>query len=402
MKFKYTARTQAGELQTGFVEGVNREAAFNILATHELYILSLESTEILHWYDRFVSLFKRVTQTDLMVFTRQFAILLDAKISLGDSLRNLYRQTNNTVLKEAIFEISSDVDAGLALSQALERHGTIFSTFYISMIHSAEVTGRMEEVTSFLADYLEKENLIVSKVRNALIYPVVVIALFLVVVGVMVGFVFPQLQPIFSESNIKLPLITQILLTTGSFISQWWIALVVIGIVGIFILIDYFRTPEGKIVFDEIVVKVPVMGDLFKKMYVARFAESTSVLIKGGVPVAQALEISGHTVGSISYRDTIHEIAEAVRQGQLFSHALEERSDFFPPLVGQMVAVGESTGKLDELLTRISTFYTREVDSIISNLVELIQPFLMVGIGVMVALLFASVLLPIYGLIQSF
>ncbi|HEY4499940.1 MAG TPA: type II secretion system F family protein [Candidatus Paceibacterota bacterium] len=402
MKFKYSARTQSGELQTGFVEGVNRETAFNTLTGHDLYILSLESTEIVHWYDRLLSIFKRVKQGDLMVFTRQFAILLDAKISLGDALRSLYRQTHNATLKEAIFEISSDIDSGLSLSQSLERHNQIFSSFYISMMRSAEVTGRMEEVASFLADFLEKENTLLSKVRSAMIYPAVVIGLFMVVVGIMIGFVFPQLQPVFAEANVKLPPVTAILLATGTFVSEWWFVLLIVAIIMAVMILDYIRTPEGKIVFDELVVKVPVIGDLFKKMYVTRFAESTSVLIKGGIPVAQALEISGHTVGSVSYRDAIHEVAESVRQGQLLSQALEERPYFFPPLVSQMVAVGETTGKLDELLTRVSMFYNREVDGIISNLVELIQPLLMVGIGVMVGLLFAAVLLPIYNLVQVF
>lgn len=402
MKFKYSARTQSGELQTGFVEGPNRETAFNVLTGHDLYILSLESTEVSHWYDRVLNIFKRVKQADLMVFTRQFAILLDAKISLGDALRSLYKQTHNATLKEAIFEISSDVDSGLSLSQALERHGQIFSSFYVSMMRSAEVTGRMEEVASFLADFLEKENTLISKVRSAMIYPVVVIGLFAVVVGIMIGFVFPQLQPVFTEANVKLPAVTAMLLATGTFVSEWWFVLLIVAIIVAVMVVDYVRTPEGKIVFDELIVKVPVVGDLFKKMYVARFAESTSVLIKGGIPVAQALEIAGHTVGSVSYRDAIHEIAESVRQGQLFSQALEERLYFFPPLVSQMVAVGETTGKLDELLTRVSMFYSREVDGIISNLVELIQPLLMVGIGVMVGLLFASVLLPIYNLVQVF
>ena len=191
MKFKYNARTKQGELQTGFIEAVNRDAALAILTSHELFILSLESAEAVQWYQRFLDLFKRVKPSDLMIFTRQFATLLDAKISLADSLKNLYRQTRNPILKEAIFELASDIDAGLSLSQAMERHPRIFSEFYVSMIRSAEITGRLEEVSNFMADYLEKEVGLLSRVRNALIYPVLVIALFMVVVGIMIGVVFP-------------------------------------------------------------------------------------------------------------------------------------------------------------------------------------------------------------------
>jgi len=389
-------------LQTGFVEGANRDAAFNILSGHELFILSLEPVGEEKWYERFLILFKGVKTADLMVFTRQFATLMDAKISLGDSLRNLYKQTRNPTLKEVISELNSDIDSGLSLSQAMARHQNVFSEFYVSMVRSAEITGRLDEVIGFMADYLEKEAGILSRVRNALIYPVIVVALFGVVGGVMVGFVFPQLEPVFAESGVELPLITKILLGSGAFLKNWWLAILFILAVFAFVIADYLQTKEGKIVFDEFRVRVPVVGELYKKLYVARFAESAAVLIRGGIPIAQALEISGHTIGSIIYRDALHEVAESVRGGQLMSQALAEHENYFPPLVSQMVAVGESTGKLENLLSRISSFYTREVDDLVSRLVELIQPALMVVIGILVALLFVAILLPIFNLSKAF
>lgn len=402
MKFRYNARTKQGELQTGFVEAVNRDAVLNILTGHELFVLNVESAEVEKWYERFLTIFNRVKSGDLMIFTRQLATLLDAKISLGDSLKNLYKQTRNPILKEAVFEISSDIDSGLSFSQALERHPNIFSEFYVSMIRSAEITGRVEEVSSFLADYLEKEVGLLSRVRNALIYPILVIVLFGVVVGIMVGVVFPQLEPIFAESQAPVPAVTRIFLGTGNFIAEWWLAILIILGIFVFLAVDYFNTKEGKIVFDEIRIRLPVIGDLYKKLYVARFAESTSVLIRGGIPIAQSLEISGHNIGSFIYRDALHQVADAVRGGQLMSQALAEYEKYFPPLVYQMVAVGEATGKLEVLLSRIFAFYTREVDDMVANLVELIQPAMMVGIGVLVAILFAAVLLPIYNLAQTF
>lgn len=402
MKFKYTARTQTGELQTGFVEGVNREAAYNILIGNNLYILNLQSAEVSRWYDPIINIFKKVKKKDVMVFTRQFAVLLGAKISLGDSLKNVYKQTSNLLLKEAIGELSSDVDSGLSLSQAMERHGEVFSNFYISMIRSAEITGRVEEVVKYLADYLEKEYVFVSKIKNALTYPVIVFVLLFTVAGIMIGFVFPQLAPIFKEADVALPFFTRIFLFLGDFISRWWLILLIFLAMMAVSLINYFKSAEGKIVYDEIAVKLPVFGKLFKEIYIARFAESTSVLIKGGIPVAQALEISSHTVGSIVYRDVIKDLADAVREGVLLSNALEQNSAYFPSLVSQMVAVGESTGQLDELLSRAGAFYAREAGETIDNLVELIQPALMIVIGVAVGILFAAVLLPIYGLVQAF
>ena len=402
MKFKYISRTKQGDLQTGFVEAVTREAAFNTLASHELFILSLDLAEAPKFYERFLSLFTRVRGSDLMIFTRQFATLLDAKISLGDSLKNLQKQTRNPILKETIFELSSDIDSGLSLSQSMEKHPNVFSNFYVSMVRSAEITGRLEEVVGFMADYLEKESGLVSRVRNALIYPIIVLILFGVVGGIMVGFVFPQLEPVFAESGTELPLITKILIGSGHFVSQWWLAILIFLAVSAVVVIDYLGTEEGKIVFDEIRIRFPGVGNLYKRLYVARFAESTGVLIRGGIPIAQALEISGHTIGSIVYRDALHEVAEAVRGGQLMSQALAEYENYFPPLLSQMVAVGESTGKLEALLSRISAFYTREVDDLVSRLVELIQPALMVVIGILVAILFVAILLPIFNLSKAF
>lgn len=402
MKFKYNAKNRNGDLQTGFVEASTLEAATNILLGHELYILSLEQTRSPRWYDKILDFFRRVKLKDLVIFTRQFATLLEAKISLGDSLKTLYKQTRNQVLREAIFEISSDVDSGLSLSQALERQNNIFSGFYVSMVRSSEITGRMEESVGFMADYLEKEQNLISKIGNSLIYPGIIIVLLAGAVAVVVGFVFPQLEPIFKETNAELPVVTIIVLAVGNFFQQWWWGILLFLGVTIFVLFDYFRSEEGRVVFDETVMYMPIFGDLFKKIYVARFAEAASVLMRGGVPVAQALEIAGHTIGSFIYRDAIHEIAESVREGQLFSQALEAHEQFFPPLVAQMVAVGESTGKLDSLLSRTSLFFTKEIDMKLNNLVELIQPALIVVVAVGIGILFASVLLPMYGVLQAF
>lgn len=402
MKYRYSARTKTGELQVGFVESVSRETALRVLTGHELFILSLEEMGHPAWHAAFSNFFNRVRRADLMIFTRQFATMLEAAIPLGDALTSLYRQTRNLTLRETVFEVSTDISSGLSLSQALERHRRIFSEFYVNLIRSAEVTGRVEEAMTFLADYLEKETSLMGKVRNALIYPVFVIVLFLLVAGVLMGVVFPQLEPIFRESNVALPVITEMFLAAGGFIARWWLAVLIAGGVGAVIVIDYFRSQEGSIVYSQALMAAPVIGALFKKVYVARFAEAASVLIKGGIPIAQAIEISGHTIGNLVYRDALHEAAESLRRGEQLSQALERNPAYFPPLVSQMVAVGESTGRLDQMLGRVAAFYTREVDALVGSLVELIQPALILIIGALVGLLFAAVLLPIYNLVQVF
>ena len=402
MKFKYSARTKTGEMQAGFIEAINKESAFNTLSGHNLFILSLEAEAKKGGLDEIFSFLNRVKKKDLVIFTRQFATLLEAEIPLSDALKTLYAQTKNAKLKETIFEISSDIDAGLSLSQALERHGKVFSEFYINLIRSAEVTGRVQESMIFLADYLEKDMALMGRIRNALIYPAFVILLFIAVVGILLVVVFPQLKPIFEDTGVELPFVTKILLGSGDFLISWWWAIAAILGVGGLALIDYLRTEEGKIVLDNFLIKLPLLGPLFQKLYVARFAQSAQVLIKGGIPVAQAIEISGHTVDSAVYREALKQVADGVRRGELLSQAIAGNTEGFPPLLSQMTAVGESTGRLDDMLDRIAIFYSREVDSTVGNLVELIQPAVMVAIGVMVGVLFAAVLLPIYDLAQGF
>ena len=402
MKFKYSARTKEGEMQTGFIEAGNQKAAVNILTGHDLYILSLEGAEKVSWFGIASKFLNRVKTVDLMVFTRQFATLLSSEVPLGDAIRNLNKQTRNVILKEAATEITADINAGLSLSQALERPDTIFSEFYISMIRSAEITGRLEAAMSFLADYLEKEGSWQSKIRNAMIYPMFIVSLFLVVAIMLITVVFPKLNVVFEETGTSMPLITRILLGSGNFIINWWWLIILITFFLISLIMSYLKTPEGKNVKSELIIKIPVFGNLFKKIYIARFADSLSILIKGGIPVAQSIEITGHTIGNIIYRDILHEISEKIKEGETLSALLSTNEYYFPAMVGQMVAVGETTGRLEEILAKISVFYTRDVDNALDNLTELIQPVLITVIGIFIGLLFAAVLLPIYNLMQGF
>lgn len=402
MKFKYQARNKMGELQVGFVEASTRDAASNTLMSHELFVLSIESTEKKSVFDALTRVFNRVKIKDLMVFTRQLATLLESQMPLNNALQSLYQQTSNAILKESVFQTLQDVEAGLSLSQALEKQRPIFSDFYVSMVRSAEVTGRLEEAMTFLAYYMEREAKWRGKIVNALIYPAVLLGMFVVVAGIMIAVVFPKIQPVFSEGNVQLPFFTQILLSGGQVISDWWwVALLVLAGI-IFILIDYFKSNEGRAVSNQLILIIPVFGELFKKIYIARFCQSLSVLIKGGIPITQAIEIASSTINNVVYEEALKQVAEGVRGGALFSQLLGENVKYFPIMVSQMAAVGETTGRIDEMMNKIADFYDSEVNDMMANLSELIQPILILIIGVLIALLFASILLPIYNLAQTF
>jgi len=401
MKFKYKAKTKEGELQVGFVEAGSRESAANILAGHDLFVLSVESAEHPGFFEAITGYFGRVKRKDMMVFTRQLATLLEARLPLNTALKTLREQTKNLTLKEAVFQIAEDVDAGLSLSQAMERQGTIFPSFFVEMVRAAEITGSLDEVAGFLADYTEKEGILMSKVSSAMIYPAIVIALFFAVGFIMTAFVFPQIGPVFEQSGVALPLYTRILLGSGAFLGKWWPAILVAVIFFVIVGLNYSRTAEGRALVDEIKIKMPIISKIYSPVVITRFSNAAALLIHGGIPIAQALEVIGHMVDNVLYKDVMHEIADDVRQGELLSKSIDKHPEYFPPLVGQMISVGETTGKIEQTFTRIAGFYGRESDMVINNLVELIQPVLLIGIGVMVAFLFAAILVPLYTLTSS-
>lgn len=401
-KFRYTARNELGEVQAGLVEAASRDLAIRILQENKLYILALESTEKKKLSESIFGFFKKVNVKDLMLFTRQFSTLISAEVTISDALRTLHKQVSKPVLKDAIFDVYTDVEGGLYLSQALSKHPNVFSDFYVNMVRSAEVSGRLEQTLLFLADYLEREMKLNSKVKGAMIYPIFVIGVFVAVLAIVVTFVIPQLQSIFTEVNAELPVLTRILMSAGGFLSDWgWIILIFLSVAIVF-AIRYFRSQEGKQVWDEIILSIPVIGGLNKKIAITRMSTSINVLLKGGLPIASSLEISGRVVDNIIFQRILNETADDIRKGGSISGSFARYPDYFPPMVTQMIVIGENSGKIDELLEKVATFYNEEVQNAINNAVELIQPILIVFLGVFIGLFVAAVLLPIYNLAQIF
>ena len=241
-----------------------------------------------------------------------------------------------------------------------------------------------------------------SKVKGAMIYPIFVIGVFVAVLAIVVTFVIPQLQSIFTEVNAELPVLTRILMSAGGFLSDWgWIILIFLAVAIVF-AIRYFRSQEGKQVWDEIILSIPVIGGLNKKIAITRMSTSINVLLKGGLPIASSLEISGRVVDNIIFQRILNETADDIRKGGSISGSFARYPDYFPPMVTQMIVIGENSGKIDELLEKVATFYNEEVQNAINNAVELIQPILIVFLGVFIGLFVAAVLIPIYNLAQIF
>lgn len=397
MRFNYQARTKEGEVQTGTVEASSREAAVKTLQRHDLAVIYLEKSSAVPFYARSLKLFQKVKTKELVIFYRQLAILFEANTPLLDSLQAIAEQTRNSYFKDVLFEVETDVRGGESLSKALLKHKKIFPSFYINVIQSGEVTGKLDEVLKYLADHAEKEFILNSKIKGAFSYPAFILSAFFIVAILMLVYVVPKLTIMLIETGRELPLTTRVLIGTSNFFRSWSWLLIVAVVVIIFGFPRYLKTKQGRELWDRLKLKVPILGNLLRKLYLARFSENFSTLLKGGLPILRALEISGQVVGNKVFLHLIEEAAEEVKKGGTISSVFEKDKKNIPPSVVQMLKVGEKSAKLDSILEKLAGFYQGEIDRMVNNLTQLIEPFLIITLGAGVAFLVASILMPIYN-----
>ena len=395
MKFNYQARTKKGEIQAGVVEASSKEAAILLLQKYGLYITYLEEVKV-PFYAWEVKIFKRISLRDIVLFSRQLSIMFSSRVSLVEALVTIASQTKNLEFRERILDLSREVEGGSAFSKALSRHPKIFSSFYISMVKSGETSGKLSESLSYLADHLEREYHLVSRLRGAMIYPSLVIMVASVVLLLMIFFVIPQLTKVFQEAGQPLPIVTQLVIGLSLFLRKW--GFLFIGLLAglVIFVLRYIKTLEGKENFDKISLRLPLIGDLLKMVYLSRLAENLSTLISGGLPIAQALETTGEVVGNAVYKEIIFLTRDEVRKGEPVSSVLRRYPEAFPPMFCQMTLVGEKTGTLEKTLLNVVDFYQKEVNMSIDNLLSILEPVLIIFLGVIVAGLMVSVLLPLY------
>ena len=350
---------------------------------------------------RFMGIFERVSQRDIVILSRQLATLFEAKVPIVESLKVLINETQNMVLRKRLASVFDDMQGGLSLSAAMTKHPEVFSRFYVAMVKSGEESGKLEEIFTFLADYLERTYELTQKARNALIYPAFVLTMFVVVMILMLIFVIPNVAAILIESGQDLPIYTKMVLFVSDTLRAYGILLlVVVAAVG-GVLFRYARNAGGLMYFARLQLSFPVIGGLFRKVYLSRIADNLHTLLSGGISVVRALTITSEVVGNEIYRQILLEAIEDVKGGSMISDSFAKFNDI-PPLFTQMMRIGEETGKLDYILKSIAGFYRRDVDSMVGNLVSLIEPILIVSLGLGVGILVASVLLPIYNLAGAF
>ncbi|MBI2635288.1 MAG: type II secretion system F family protein [Parcubacteria group bacterium] len=408
-KFQYTARTPEGKVESDFVEAPSLEAAISVLQNQHLIITEVKPFEeaeerlTLARLNQIVSLFfSRIKTEDIVLFTKQLAVLIAAKVPLVQSLRVLSRQIDNPYFSQVVDGIANDVDAGMVFSRALAKYPKAFSNFYIQMVRSGEISGRLEETLVYLADYISRQYLLNAKARGAMIYPAFILAAFILVGMLMLIFVIPNITSILVESGQQLPLVTRILIGTSNFTKTWgWIVFLALGILGYFGWISIKKSPEWHYTFDGLKLRLPIFGALLKKIYLARFAETLSTLVSAGIAISQSLEITADVVGNAVYKRIILEANEAVRKGSTISVVFARHSEILP-MVTQMILIGEQTGKIDTILKQVATFFIEEVNRAFDNIVNLIEPILIVVLGAGVGILVAAILLPIYNLVNAF
>ena len=398
MKFNYQARDKKGKTQSGVIEASSREAALQLLAGHNLFVTLLESAEARPFFEKNIAFFDRVSLRDVMMFSRQLSVMFVSRVPLVEALQTLASQTKSRSFKEKIFRLSEEVEGGTPFSQALAKYPDVFSPFYINMVKSGEASGTLSSVLEYLADHMEREYHLISKIRSALVYPAFIVFLAFTVLSLLMFFVIPNLTKVLQETGQELPAVTEFVLTLASlFRAFWWILLLLVGGAAFF-LFRWKSTPEGTRFFSESYLKVPLLGSFLRMIYLSRFAENLSTLISGGLPIVQALNITGRIVGNTVYSGIIEEAKREVQKGNQISTVLQKYPREFPPVFTQMVFVGEKSGTLDKTLSNIVSFYQKEVERTVEAFLSIIEPALIVVLGLVVGGLLASVLLPLYQL----
>lgn len=397
MKYIYQARTKEGKLETGTVESSSKEAAALLLQKYDVFVTSIKEQSPAFLKTESLSFLNRVSKKDLAIFSRELAVMLQSRVPVVQSLKGLANQIKNPNFKQKIIKISRMVEEGTSLSESFGAYPDVFSAFYVSMLKSGEATGKISDTLSYLSDHFEREHDIISKIRSAMIYPIFVILVLVAVVLVIMIFVMPRLVDLLRETTADPPLFTKLMIGFYSFLfSYGWILLIVFFAFALFVGY-YFTTRHGRQLVDKAILRIPFVSEFFKKIFLIRFAENISTLIGAGLSINNALKITRDTVENVVYKQILTETYDGVTEGQKISYVFVKYPRFIPSFVVQMVQVGEETGKLDKNLLEIVNFYSKEVNRNIETFTAMLEPILIIVLGVIVAFLAASIIQPLYG-----
>lgn len=400
MLFKYKAKNIDGRELMGLVDAPNMELAVSAVQKKGLIIISMLPQDNLTFWQKGLNSFERVKFQDVVIVSRQMSTLFEAKVPIVESLKIIIQETDNLTLKKHLSGVVDDIEGGLSLSQAFSNQPQVFSKFYVSMVRVGEESGKLDEIFTFLADYLERSYELTSKVKNAFIYPAFVLAAFIIVMAIILIVVVPKLTSIITESGQEVPLFTQIIISLSNVLRRFGIFIAMgLAFLG-FLFYRYLHTEEGRRSVAKAQISVPIFRKVFKQFYLARIADNMDTLLAGGVPVVRTLELSAETVGNEVYKNILNDSLEAIKSGGSISGSFSKYKEM-PSFVTQMIRIGEETGKLNFVLQTVSKFYRKEVNLTVDNLVKLIEPILILILGAGVAIIVAAVLVPIYNIASA-
>lgn len=398
MKFNFKAKTQSGEFKEGIIDASSQEAAVEVLQKNNLLPISLEKESarkdisglILKHYDRVVT-------KELVIFFRQLSVLVEAHVPIIVSLIAISEQTGNKYFVKVIQEIINDVQDGASFSSALEKHKNVFPELSVNVIKAGEASGNLKKSIDYVTGNLERSQALSRRVKSAMIYPIIVLVVFFLIGFLAISFIIPKLTAIIKEIGANVPWYTQIVIAISDFMTKYWwaVAIIIVGFVaGIWY---YIKSEEGKREWSQLKIKLPIVGVIFRNVYVARFSENLAVLMESGIPVIRALAIVSKVIDNFVYEEIFLKAAEEVKRGGNISNVFR-KSPLIPPMVAHMVKIGEDSGQVDLVLRHVAKFYDQEVETDTRNLSTLLEPVLMLIIGLCVGFMAVAILMPIYNI----
>ncbi len=396
--FVYTAKNNLdGQTVKAEVQADSESSAAKLLISQDLFPITIEPKDKGSAMFGFIT--NRVGAKQLVLFSRQLSTLINAGLPLAQSLRTVREQIDNKMLLTIVNQVITDIEGGTALADALGKHPKVFNTIYVNLIAAGEASGSLDKSLARIADQQEKDHALISKIRGAMIYPVIVLVVITLVLLFMLTTVLPQISQLYQDLGKDLPFLTAILLAVANFVKSFWWLILIILIGGGIALIRYFRTLGGKRIADRLKLRLPLFGKLFKKLYMARFCRTSSVLLASGLPMLEMLRIVGGSMNNVHLDEAMQRAADKVKGGKALSIALEVEPTFLA-LVPQMLKIGEQSGTVDAMMSKTAQFYEEELDNATKNMSTTIEPILMVFLGVTVGVIVAAILLPVYGLIN--
>jgi type IV pilus assembly protein PilC len=397
MLFKYEAVTNIGEKKTGSIEASSKDSAISSLQRRGLIVSLIREEGVKNGIFQLSMFEKKIKMKDVVIMSRQISTLFEAQVSALKAFSLLASNTENQALVKILGVICTDIESGVSISEALARHPKVFSVFYVNMVKAGEESGKLTQTFSYLADYLDRQYQLTSKTKNALIYPAFVVGVFIIVMLLMFIFIVPKLAAIIKDSGQAIPFSTKLVFGASDFLINYGVFLLIGVAIFIFYIYRLSTTEAGRKYLDKLKISVPVLKNIYIKLYLSRISDNLDTMLSSGITIVRAIELTSVVVGNRVFEDLLKDTIEKVKAGSSLSEAFYTYPEI-PPIMSGMVRVGEETGSLGSILKTLGKFYSREVNDAVDTLVSLIEPMMIVALGLGVGLLLTSVLMPIYNI----